>query len=145
MKHIGLLIGLSLCTGTAAAQAPMYNNTIFDEPSSDIEVIRMNPSTIQGTEGRPVDSSHVRVGPGMERIQMQGMNFVLPKGTRIYRDAGTVKFEDISEYLARNLDAINQRLDAIVTKQDELEQKLQDLAQDEKELRSGITNSTLGE
>jgi len=149
-RHIRVAVLLTVATVTTAyAQMGPYvneiNSTTDGQPYSDIEIIKGTAATIQGTEGRYVSKSNVRVGAGMERIKIEGMDFVLPKGTRVYREGGVIKFEDTSEYLARNFDYIGKGMDEMTKKIGEQDTKIDELTRQVKDLRSLVTNSKLNE
>lgn len=93
-------------------------------------------------EGKRIRTSKDKIGPGMEIIQLDEVNIVAPKGTRVRKQGSQILFEDSGEYLGRKFDEIDKRFA-------DVESRLQDLGNETRSLRKALTgmltNSTMME
>jgi len=53
------------------------------------------------------------IPPGMEVINVGGVRYIAPKGSKVKESGGVVTIEGHNEYLARKLSGIEERLSAI--------------------------------
>ncbi|UCC95416.1 MAG: hypothetical protein JSW40_01360 [Candidatus Omnitrophota bacterium] len=64
------------------------------------------------------------VPSGMEVMKVGPTQLVVPKGMRIRKKRGLIVLEDVNEYVARELSAIQERLQVLEEKNEELKEEL---------------------
>lgn len=77
-------------------------------------------------------SEEVIVPPGMEIIRIQGVRYLVPKGTKIRKRGGVILFEGIDEYVVNRFVGFDKRLAAI---EKEIEQLKKVLGETQKGVR----------
>jgi hypothetical protein len=60
------------------------------------------------------------VPPGMEIITIDKVNYLVPKGTKVFERNGTLVLESRSEYMVRRFDLLDQELKLIRTQEESL-------------------------
>jgi hypothetical protein len=58
-------------------------------------------------------AEEVIVPPGMEIIRIQGVRYLVPKGTKIRKRGGVILFEGVNEYMVNKFVDLDKRLAAI--------------------------------
>ena len=69
----------------------------------------------------------VKVGPGLEVTKVGNMNIVAPKGSQITQEGGQINVEDISAYVARKLEEVDQRFLNLEKQQEEMKESIDQL------------------
>lgn len=74
------------------------------------------------------DENGIYVPPGMEIKTVDNINVLVPKGARIYKTGGVLQVESVSEYSAREFDALKQRIDTLENGYEILKKDIEDIA-----------------
>lgn len=69
-------------------------------------------------------SEEVIVPPGMEIIRIDGVRYIVPKGTKIRKRAGVILFEGVDEYVVNRFVDFDKRLATIEIKIKQLKKVL---------------------
>ncbi len=69
-------------------------------------------------------AEEVIVPPGMEIIRIQGVRYLVPKGTKIRKSSGVISFEGVDEYLVNRFVEIDKRLAAMEKEIEQLKRVL---------------------
>ena len=110
---------------SSAASAQEIENTA-DRQRQNVNATEIDVVTFAGkSEKTKMDN----IGAGMEVVEMQGLNIVVPKGAKIRREANRIYFEDTGEYLARRFDEMEKRFAQIEARQEELKKEIAQLKQ----------------
>lgn len=104
-------------------------NSAQELPSSGIRntTIDERDGNIIGLDGKKIDTKNLRVGPGMEVIEIGETKVVVPKGTKVHKTGSLITFEDTGEYMSRRFEELDTRLKQIEAQQEELRKELQEL------------------
>jgi hypothetical protein len=70
-----------------------------------------------------------KLPPGMEVMKVGKADLIVPKGTRMRREAGVIMLESINEYVARKISEIEKKLDRIQAEQERMKKQIEELSQ----------------
>jgi len=91
--------------------------------------------TYVSPQGRKIDKSGFQLQDGMEIVELNGVNAVMPKGSKAVREHGMIMLEDSSEYLGRKLADMEARFQKIEATQSAQQQQLEEINRKLEELR----------
>ncbi len=74
-----------------------------------------------------IEEEGIRLGPGMERKRVGGINLRVPKGAEVYQDGPNVIMEELEEYIARKFKEMEDRIGKIEKNQEELNKEIKRL------------------
>lgn len=110
MKKIIIILILSFI--------PSFTSTLlYAQEAGGVGVV--NSETDAGAESE--------VPPGMEIKKVGGINFMVPKGAKLYKRGGMTIMEGASAYSARRLDTIESRLEKVEKSIKELKEEVKKL------------------
>ena len=112
-----LSFGILFCPSILSAQESGGVGVISPETNSDTE------------SAESAESADSEVPPGMEIKKVGGINFIVPKGAKLYKRGGITTMEGASAYSARRFDTIESRLGKLEESVKELKEEMTQVLQ----------------
>jgi hypothetical protein len=116
-------IPLLYCYGQEKKPDPLNKSNYGMQGASD-----SNVETFKG-DNYSQGANGYKLAPGLETIKVGALSIVAPKGSKVYKRNGQIILEDPAAYLDRKFDAIEKRLNALESNQQDILEQLQRITQ----------------